>query len=456
MKPLSGHEKTAFGIAGVMALLFVGATVLAGVLLYTLKGTERDFSDYRSKTEIELSDLEKEKNQNAAYLSELNKQLSLAEKNKSELEARIDETEAALKEMEGSFANKDALYESLTAELETLKKSLSDKEKEIGDLKDDIKALGKLASVNLNRQMEVLKELEKLLTEGAPMNKVETPLLDGNGNPMVGEDGLPATEVRYVYPKISVYYEDIGRGYCYGWNENTAFSSASCVKAPFALSILTEASAEKATYDRLLAEYVAQHGPTDLLPDYVWTYDMNKVFTYTEKGYQSGSGVIKNDPYGTEYTYSQLFQKMLKYSDNVAFHELKEAYGTSKLKALAKSMGTKTMKNNVYRATAADLGKSMKAIYEFIESDAAYAPLMRDAMKSSIHTVMIGSGVSPKKIAHKYGWDTDAYHDMAIVYDKHPYVLVFMSDMDGGGKEVNAYIQKVVGLIDDLHENFYK
>ena len=75
---------------------------------------------------------------------------------------------------------------------------------------------------------------------------------------------------------------------------------------------------------------------------------------------------------------------------------------------------------------------------------------------SSIHTVMIGYGVSPKKIAHKYGWDTNAYHDMAIVYDEHPYVLVFMSNMDQGGSQVNAYIQKVVSLIDDFHENFYR
>ncbi|MBQ4065947.1 MAG: serine hydrolase, partial [Clostridia bacterium] len=98
----------------------------------------------------------------------------------------------------------------------------------------------------------------------------------------------------------------------------------------------------------------------------------------------------------------------------------------------------------------------MKEIYRFTESSAAYASFMKETMMSSAHTITIGYGVSPKKIAHKYGWDTDAYHDMAIVYDEHPYVLVVMSDMDAGGEAVNQYVQKVVRLLDDLHENFYQ
>jgi len=456
MKKLTGHEKAAFGIAGVMFLLFVGAAVLAGILLHMLDGTEQDFSDYRTKTEIELSELEKEKNQNGASLSELKQQLALAEKNKSDLENRIGQAETALKQLEESFSNKDELYGTLNAELEALKKNLAERQTEIDALKDDIRELEQIYSVNLNRQMEILAELELLLTEGAPMNKIETPLLNEDGTPMLGDDGLPAVEVSYVYPKLAVYYEDIGRGYRYGWNDAQSFYSASCVKAPFALSILQAASEEKAEYDLLLAEYIAQNGPVDALPDYEWKYDFNTIFTYTEEGYKPGSGVIKNEEFGVQYTYYELFEKMLRYSDNVAFHELKECYNTTLLKKLAKELGTKAMKNNVYNATAADLGKSMKAIYQFIESEAAYAPLMRDSLRSSIHTVMIGYGVSPKKIAHKYGWDTEAYHDMAIVYDDHPYILVVMSDMDDGGSEINAYIQKVVGLIDDLHENFYK
>ncbi len=456
MKSLTNHEKAAFGLAAILLVLFLGVAVLAAILFGMLSDTEKDYSDYRTKTEIELSHLEKDKNQSGTSLTALKNQLSLAEKTRTELERRIGQAEAELKRLESSFANKDELYSNLSAQLAELEKALLEKQTEIESLKADIHELEQIYSVNLNRQMEILKQLETLLTEGAPMNKVETPVLDEFGMPMLGDDGLPAVEVSYVYPRIAVYYEDIGRGYRYTWNETLSFQSASCVKAPFALSILRAASEEKAEYDMLLAEYIAQNGPVDALPGYEWEYDFDQIFTYTEDKYQPGSGVIKNEEFGVEYTYLELFEKMLIYSDNVAFWELNGAYDTVLLRELAKELGTKAMKNNVYTATATDLGVSMKAIYNFMESEAAYASLMKNAMTSSIHTVMIGYGVSPKKIAHKYGWDVESYHDMAVVYDEHPYVLVFMSDMDEGGAEVNRYVQKVVRLIDDLHENFYK
>ena len=456
LKKMTGNEKVAVAVSAVLLVLFIGAAVLAAVLFRELASTESDFSEYRSRTEIELSELEKKKNAAGVSLTELQSQLALAEKTKDELEFRIRETEEELEKLRTSFSDTDQLYRQLTQQLEELQGTLLEKQTEIDGLRADVRELEKIYSVNLNRQIEIVKELEVLLTDGAPMNAVETPVLDEEGVPMIGEDGEPVVEIHYEYPRIAVYYEDLGRGYRYEWNGDISFNSASCVKAPFALAILKEASAERAEYDRQLAEYIAVNGPVEVLPDYTPKFDFDQIFTYTEKDYKAGSGVIKDADFGTEYTYLELIRLMLKNSDNVAFAKLRDVYGVSSTKSLAKSLGTKAMKSNMYNASAADLGKVMRAIYEFTESDAAYASFMKETMRSSIHTVMIGYGVSPKKIAHKYGWDTDAYHDMAIVYDAHPYVLVFMSDMDSGGSEVNTFVQKVVGLIDDLHENFYK
>ena len=59
------------------------------------------------------------------------------------------------------------------------------------------------------------------------------------------------------------------------------------------------------------------------------------------------------------------------------------------------------------------------------------------------------------RCAHKYGWDEDSYHDMAIVYDEHPYILVIMSDLDAGGTEENKYIRDIARSIHSIHKNFY-
>jgi len=112
----------------------------------------------------------------------------------------------------------------------------------------------------------------------------------------------------------------------------------------------------------------------------------------------------------------------------------------------------KTMSN----MSAADGGQILKDVYEFTNSSAVYAETMLNSMINSAHTVMIANGVYPDKTAHKYGWDTGAYHDMGIVYNENPYVIVFLSNLDRGGTVINEYVQSIVKLIAKLHENFYK
>ena len=338
LKKMTGNEKVSVAVSAVLLVLFIGAAVLAAVLFRELASTESDFSEYRSRTEIELSDLEKKKNAAGVSLTELQSQLALAEKTEEELE-----------KLRTSFSDTDQLYRQLTQQLEELQGTLLEKQTEIDGLRADVRELEKIYSVNLNRQIEIIKELEVLLTDGAPMNAVETPVLDEEGVPMIGENGEPVTEIHYEYPRIAVYYEDLGRGYRYEWNGDISFNSASCVKAPFALAILKEASAERAEYDRQLAEYIAVNGPVEALPDYTPKFDFDQIFTYTEKDYKAGSGVIKDAEFGTEYTYLELIRLMLKNSDNVAFSKLRDVYGVSTTKSLAKSLGTKAMRSNVQR-----------------------------------------------------------------------------------------------------------
>ena len=82
---------------------------------------------------------------------------------------------------------------------------------------------------------------------------------------------------------------------------------------------------------------------------------------------------------------------------------------------------------------------------------------MRESMQKANHTVIIPLGVTPTRALHKYGWDTDSYHDAGIVMsgDK-PYVLAIFSDLDKGGDEINEYLREIVKLINQLHKNFYK
>ena len=285
---------------------------------------------------------------------------------------------------------------------------------------------------------KLIKELEELLSEGAPMKKTQ-----------VGE------EISYTYPKISLYYADLSGKYTYSWKADYIYNSSSCVMTPFAYTVFKAASEEKAEYDQKIENLMSQNAPLDTLPEFNPEYNLDKVFTYGEENYVTGTGIIKNDEFGVQYSHLELMSLLLKYNDYIAFNELKSEYGISMLKKLAKSLDTTAMRSDVNTATVNDLGKVMKAVYDFIESDAEYADMMKEAMLSSTHSEMISYGVSPKKAAHQYGWGEEAYHDMGIVYDEHPYVLVIMTDMDEGSEEINKYIQKVAAKIDEIHEALY-
>jgi hypothetical protein len=80
---------------------------------------------------------------------------------------------------------------------------------------------------------------------------------------------------------------------------------------------------------------------------------------------------------------------------------------------------------------------------------------MKEAMIGSNYPVLIPAGVSPTVAAHKYGWDEDSYHDMGIVYDEHPYILVIMTDLDEGRSKEIVYVRDIVRSLHAIHRNFY-
>ncbi len=426
MKKFTVNEKAAYSLCAAMAALFLATAILALSLMGMLSETEDEYSRYRTNAEIELSDLEKKKNELNSALTDINNRIELAEKSKSELEAKIWQTESELSELKNSLESTDGLYKKLNTQLSELKAELQAKNNEISSLNDRITEITKTYGVNINKQYELLKEIYDLL-ENPP------------------EKGA----------NISFYYEDLERGYSLKINEKAKYPSAGCLRIPFALSVLISSSDEMADYEKKLAEYEAINGPTDEFPDYKFKYSLDRIFTYTEDKSENGAGIIKDSEFGTEFTHKELFEAYLKYGDAIAEKELTKVYGTTLRKNLLSNLGTTVMKTTPASATAEDLSLVIKRAYAFCESDAYYAELLKDSMLKGVHNVMITPGIVGKDVIHGSGWDDGAYHDMAVVYDAHPYVLIFMSDMSGSDA-VNEYINKLVALIDDLHETFYQ
>ncbi|MBR6682113.1 MAG: serine hydrolase [Clostridia bacterium] len=378
---------------------------------------------YLSEAEIRKNEIEQAKNR----IGELDRMI-LDDLNK------IEEMKATIKVLED---NEDEEY--LLGKIAEIEAELEEKIAEQELLKQQIDELEKVYLVDINRQIAILDEIEEMLAN--PPKKLTTKEIDTGE---VDEDGNPITEeiTEESDAIVSLYYLDIENGYRYSYNSDTVLGSASCVKLPYALSLLQAASAEMAAHE------------DD--PEYV-PMGFDEIFTYTEDKKEEGTGIIKNDPDGTEYTYLELIDYVVRHSDNVAFKALRDKYGYSYINTYVSQNRIKSMqKHGIWKLNAIDGADVMYDVYEFINNDEYYGEFLEESMLNGSHRVMTVHGVYPKKAAHKYGWDDDSYHDMTIVYGDKPYIIVFMSDLHQGGNEVNTYIQTLTRKINMLHDNFYK
>jgi len=231
--------------------------------------------------------------------------------------------------------------------------------------------------------------------------------------------------------KISFCYEDLTTGISYFYNGDTVMWNASIMKLPIAMSILYNAETQDV--------------------------GLEDVYVYSENDYREGTGEIIHKPVGTSYTYIELVDYMLRYSDNVALDQVRRKYGQYYHHDYVNSIGANGFSvGSGWSATAKDCSLLLRSTYEYLEGDFLYSERIKDDMINSFHQVMLSPGLSGKPIARKYGWDTEGYNDIGIVYDEHPYMLVFMSDMTNGGATVNSYISEIARTADSIHENLWQ
>lgn len=224
---------------------------------------------------------------------------------------------------------------------------------------------------------------------------------------------------------ISVYYENINTGEKYVYNGEKMYFSASIVKAMYALYI----------YDN------AVNGK----------FNLEKSHTYTSGLYVGGTGVIKNMKTGSTFNEKDLLKYAIRNSDNIALKILINQYGVSGFKEYVNQLGLDS--KNVNNITNANMnvefaGVFMRNIYDFLESDNAYAKQFKTDLMSTSNPMI----TSKYNIARKYGWATKSFHDMAIVYSDSPYILVIMSTKENGTAndfKVFNEISKIVETFND-------
>ncbi len=414
---------------------------------------------------------------------------------KSEEQAAI---EAALLEKERAIAGLEAQIASLeekvqlletteavqqvqqltaqTAQIAELKTQLAAIRAEADTYKTQLAALQTKTDTDWGTRSRLLSDLYILLAREAPLltPEEEEETQPAAESTVETEEIDPKEAWEAAYPTISLYYEDLTSGYSVTYNENEVLYSASLIKAPYVYAVIREIEAfeeQKRNYaddgSPLYDEngqplFTGKHPNLDengniLYKEGEEKYDLSRTWTYDPETMQEeGSGKIQYEQKGFTLTWKELFEYTLLYSDNVAFRQLRDTFGMTSFQALATELSFQGTSYGFMQLTAKDCGKFLEELYRFFVTESPYATWMQELMCRSAHTVMIPAAVSPVKAAHKYGWDENAYHDMAVVLDEDPYVLVIMTTLEDGGSAADSYIRSIVQQCKKIHADVAK
>ena len=226
-----------------------------------------------------------------------------------------------------------------------------------------------------------------------------------------------------------VAYHDLASGDTLFVNADDAFHAASTMKVPVMIELFRRIDARALSLDQGIL-LVNQFGSiVDGLPYHLDAGDDSDSSAYAAVG--------------RRVPVSELIDRMITRSSNLATNALIELVGADHANATAHELGAKNIRvlrgvedNKAFRAglnnttTARDLAVLLEAIETGRAASRSSCDAMRDILLRQEFSAEIPAGLPPgTKVAHKTGWITGVLHDAAIVYpqNRKPYILVVLT-----------------------------
>ena len=455
-------------LVALLAVLLAASAVLSG-WLYVFYESPDELAAREQANQLS-SDLDRAQGTITEYtatMSSLREQLSDLEANLADKLEKIDQLEVKVSILLDEETASDAYQQLLLDEIAKMKAEAEQDREQIAELSELISNYENITTLNFGIQA---KKISDLLMKVAETNRPERIKTTEEVDPETGET---IVHEETLTSNVSFYYRDLETGYTISYESDNIMYAASLVKVPYVYTMLKTVSDFEYNKMHFDAEgnplydeegqplFEGAHPNLDEEGRIVYLegeekYDLSRIWTFNkEEMMVEGSGVIQKMDDGTQLTYLELALYALQHSDNIAFAEIRKMFGYTEYLSTARAMGVRGSSHGYMKLSADDCGIFLSAIYDFTETNERYGALMKEAMIGSNYPVLIPAGVSPTVAAHKYGWDEDSYHDMGIVYDEHPYILVIMTDLDEGSSKEIVYVRDIVRSLHAIHRNFY-
>ena len=160
------------------------------------------------------------------------------------------------------------------------------------------------------------------------------------------------------------------------------------------------------------------------------------VLTYMERHFTEGSGRIRYNAFGSQYTIAELITLGLSISDNVAYKMLYEHFGTEGYNEFIEELGCPSLTLTGMwpgRVSPVEFVKVWNEVKRYFESGAPNSELLREACTNTMFAYGMGAidGVDySHKSGHQYS-PYEAYNDVGIVWCEHPFIYAVFTASEG-------------------------
>lgn len=231
---------------------------------------------------------------------------------------------------------------------------------------------------------------------------------------------------------FSFLYRDLYSGFTVSYNEEAPIETASTIKAPAMIYLYEKAS--------------------------IGEIDLNEELIYDGRFYSEGSGVLKDKEYNTSYTIDTLINYTIHDSDNIAYAMLMNRFGRENIYNFWAEKGTKNifMYDTIWgTASGNDAVIYMSELYNFYIENEEYGTKLMNYFKNA-DWKQITDKNGNYNTANKGGWADSAFHDIAIVFDKNPYILAIYSNTGNNYGDYRYLFDTTSKLVGNLHMEYWK
>jgi beta-lactamase class A len=235
---------------------------------------------------------------------------------------------------------------------------------------------------------------------------LENPNPRSTVKPSVGYDPLLQplkTQISKLSGIYAFYIVDLESGQTFGMSENESLQAASLIKLPAMIALYQESEKGKLNLDE---KYALKQS--------------DKV---------GGSGSLYGRPEGEKISYRELLHLMGQQSDNTAFNIVRKKLGDDKIDQVATSIGMSSTSVGKNQTSAQDIGILFKKLWAGTLINQKDKEELLGFLTKTIYEDWIPASIGDDtvRVAHKYGREVHVINDAGIVYTKHPFVLVILT-----------------------------